>query len=69
LDYLKKQFDKNEKAMIQVIAKHWELIFFLFACPKCDLGEVVKAMFQGDACHFELILVLLANTKCDLGEF
>jgi len=29
-----------EKAMFQVVARHWELIFFLLSSPKCDLGEV-----------------------------
>ena len=35
-----------EKAIFQVVARTWELIFFLLTSPKCDLGEVVKAMFQ-----------------------
>jgi len=33
--------------MFQVVAIHWELIFFLLTNPKCDLREVDKAMFQG----------------------
>ena len=46
--------------MIQVVAKHWALIFFLTS-PKCDLGEFEKATFQGFAYHFELIFGFLAN--------
>ena len=41
------QFDEPEKAMNEVVANYWELIFFLLTSPKCDLGEVEKAMFQG----------------------
>ena len=41
------QFDEDEKAMIQVVANHWELIFSLLTNPKCEIGEVEKAMFQG----------------------
>ena len=37
--------------MIQVVANHWKLIFFLFTRPKCDLGEVEKALILGVACH------------------
>ena len=33
----------------QLVARHWELIFFLLTNPKCDFGEVEKAMFQGIA--------------------
>ena len=53
------QFDLNEKAMFQVVAKYSELDFFLLISPKCDLDEVEKAMFQGVLCHFELIFGLL----------
>ena len=60
------QFDEDEKAMIQVVANHWELIFILFSCPKCDLDEVDKALFQGDAFHFDNLLTI---PKCDFGEF
>jgi len=54
--------------MIQVDARHRELIFFLLTSPKCYLGEVEKAMFQGLACHFELIFGLFIIPICDLVE-
>jgi len=41
------QFDEDEKAMIQVVANHWKLIFFLLTSLTCDLGEVEKAIFKG----------------------
>jgi len=40
-------FGDVEKVMFQVVANHWELIFFLFTGRKYDLCEVEKAMFQG----------------------
>jgi len=49
--------------MFQVIARHWELIYFLLTSPKCDLSEVEKATFQGLACHFELIFDFFTNPK------
>jgi len=54
--------------MFQVVARHWELIFFLLTNPKCDLGEFEKAMFQGLPCYFELIIGLLNISKCELVE-
>ena len=56
------------KALFQMVANHWGIIYFLLTNPKCDLCEVKKAMFQGLACHFELTFGLLANPKCDLDE-
>ena len=61
-------FDDVDKAMFQIKARHWELIFFIVTTPKFDLGEVVKAMFQGLPCHFELIFSLLPIAKCLLIE-
>ena len=61
-------FGEVEKALFQMFAKHWGIIYFLLTNPKCDLCEVKKAMFQGLACHFELTFGLLANPKCDLDE-
>jgi len=52
--------------MFHVVARHWELIFFLLTSPKCDLGEIDKATFQGFACHFELIFGLLTIPKFSL---
>jgi len=54
--------------MFQMVAEHWELIFFLFTSSKSDLGEVEKAMFQVLACHFELIFGLLTIPKWDFVE-
>ena len=54
--------------MFQVVANHWELIFFPLTSPKCDLGKDEKVIIHVVACHFELILGLLAKPKCDLGE-
>jgi len=42
-------FGNVEKAICQLVARHWVLIFFLLTNPKCNLGEVEKAMFQGIA--------------------
>ena len=42
-------FGTDEKAMFQVVAKHWELIFFLLTNQKCNLVEFEKAMIQGVA--------------------
>ena len=44
-------FGEVEKAMLQVVARHWELIFFPLSNPKCELDEVAKASFQRVACH------------------
>jgi len=52
------QLDEDEKAMIQVVANHWELIFFLFTSPKCELGEVEKAMYLGLEWHSQIIFGL-----------
>jgi len=54
--------------MFQVIARHWELIFFLLTSSKSDFGEVEKAMVQVLACHSELIFGLLSIPKCDFVE-
>ena len=54
--------------MIQVVANHGELIFFLLTSPKWDLGEVEKANFQGVAWHFDLILDVLTKPNFDLRE-
>ena len=62
------QFDENEKAMFQVVARQSEVVFFLLTSPKCDLGEVEKATLQEVACHFELIFGLLTILKCVLDE-
>ena len=52
--------------MFEVVASHWEHIFFLLTSPKCALGEVEKPMFQGLVCHLELIFGHLIIPKCDL---
>jgi len=31
-------FGEVEKAMFQMVARHWELILFLLPSPKCDFG-------------------------------
>jgi len=41
------------KAMIQVVANHSGIIYFLLTNQKCDLCEVEKAMFQRVAYYFE----------------
>ena len=28
-----------DKTMLQVVARHWELVFYLLTSQKCDLGE------------------------------
>ena len=43
------EFVKVEKAMLQMVARHWEFIFFFLTSPNYDLGEFEKAMFQGVA--------------------
>ena len=55
--------------MFQVVARHWELIFFLLTSPKFELGEVEKPIFQGFACYIELIFGVLTIPKWDLVEF
>jgi len=40
------EFVKFEKAMFQMVARHWKLIFFLLTSLKSNLGNVEKAMFQ-----------------------
>jgi len=67
-DNLNIDFGEVEKAIFQVVARHWEHIFFFLTTPICDLGEVEKAMFEGLLSHFELIFSLLNIPKCDLGE-
>jgi len=47
--------------MFEVVAIHWELIFFPLNTPKCDLGKVETAIFQFVACHFQLIFGLLVT--------
>ena len=42
--------------MFQVVACHWEHIFFFLTSPKM---RVEKAIFQGLVCHLELIFDLL----------
>ena len=37
-------FGDVEKAMFQVVARHWEHIFFLLTITKSDIGEFEKAM-------------------------
>ena len=54
--------------MFEVVARHWEIFFFLLSSPKCDLGEVKKAMFQGLAWHFELIFGLVEHQNFNLVE-
>ena len=52
--------------MFYVVARHWELIFFLLTSPKCDLGDFEKALFQGLPCHIELFR-LLEHRKMRIG--
>jgi len=40
-------FGEFEKAIFEVVTRHWEHIFFLLTTPKCDMGEVGKAKFEG----------------------
>ena len=54
--------------MFQVVARHWEHIFFLLTSPKCDLGEGKKGTILVVAKHCELIFCLLTRPKCDLVE-
>jgi len=51
----KPKFDFGEvvKAMFQVVANHWGIIYFLLINPKCDFCVVEKAMFQRVAYYFE----------------
>jgi len=58
-----------EKAMFQVFACHFEIIFGLLTIIKCDMGEVEKAIFQVLARHSELNFCLLTTTKCGLCEY
>ena len=32
-------FGKVERTMFQMVARHWELVFFLLTSSKCDLDE------------------------------
>jgi len=61
-------FGEVEKAMFQVLARHWEFIFLLLTSRKCDLGEVEKAMFKLFICHSELIFGFFTIPKCDFVE-
>jgi len=51
--------------MFQVVANHWELIFFPFTSLKCETGKFEKAMFQGVAWHSQLIFGLCYSPKSD----
>ena len=68
LEKPKIRFGNVEKAMCQVVARHWEHIFFLLSNRIWDLGDVEKVMFQMVANHWGLIYFLLTNLKCDLCE-
>jgi len=57
-----------EKAMFEMLAVHFQLIFFLLTNPECDFCEVEKAMFQVVAGHCELIFCQLTTSKCNWGE-
>jgi len=54
--------------MFEMVARHFEIIFFPLTIPKGDLGVVEKAMLPVLACHFEIILGLLYIPKCDFVE-
>ena len=54
LDYLKMPFHEDEKAMIQVVVNHEELIFILLTRQECDLDEFETSMFQGLERHLKL---------------
>jgi len=58
----------SRKQCFKMIARHWELIFFLLTSSKCDLCEFQEAIFQKFPLHFELIYVLLTITKCKFVE-
>jgi len=60
--------DKVEKAMLQLIICHYELIFGIFTIPKYDFVEGEEALFQAHAWHYQPILGLCTSPKCDLGE-
>ena len=67
-DHHKMRIGWGRKAMFQVVARHYELIFSLLTTTKCSLCELKKAMFQVFGRHCELIFCLLASPKCDLCE-
>jgi len=60
------QFDEVEKAMIQVVKCHFELIFGLLTNPKCELVELQIAMIEVFAWHSQLIFDLCTSPKSDL---
>ena len=55
--------EEVEKAMYQLVEWHFQIIFSLLTCSKCDLGEVDKLPI-----HFDLIFCLINSPKCDLDE-
>jgi len=48
-------FSEFNKAVNQVVARHFEHIFSFLSSLKYHLGEVEKAMFQSLAWHFKFI--------------
>ena len=66
MDYLNMQFDEDEKALFQLLANHWELIFFFCTSPKCDLGEVEKPMFEVVANYWGTHILPLEQPKMRL---
>jgi len=57
---------KYRKLCFKCSYVRFELIFLLFAIPKCDLSEVEKSIYHVVARHSELIISLLTTSKCGL---
>ena len=57
-----------EKAMFEVLAVHFHLIFFLLTNPECDFCEVEEAIFHVVAGHCELIFCQYTTSKYNWGE-
>ena len=66
LELLKCDLGVFKKAMFQVVAWPYELIFYRMVGSKRDLFEVEKAIVHGDDLLCDLIFCVLGRRKCDL---
>jgi len=59
--------DEAEKAMIQVVEIHFEVIFCFLTNRNCDLFQGDKATIQVAEWHVKVIFCLLTSPKFDFG--
>ena len=62
------QFDEVDKATIQVVERHLEVIFSILTNPKFHFGQVEKSMFQMVSWYWKLIFFLLTSPKYDVSR-